>query len=134
MANELKPRRTAYYVAGIIIAIAVALIAYGRRQQQPPVDREELVGFAQCLATSGATFYGTFWCSHCQDQKEMFGSAADQLPYIECSASDGRSQLAVCADNQITGYPTWVFGDGSRIAGKMTFEELAGKTGCPLPQ
>ena len=35
------------------------------------------------LRASGAKMYGAFWCSHCADQKEEFGSGAD-IPYVEC--------------------------------------------------
>jgi hypothetical protein len=90
--------------------------------------------FAQCLASSGAQFYGTFWCPHCQDQKKAFGSSAKYIPYIECSTPNGQEQLAVCKDKNIQGYPTWVFADGTRQEGKMSFSELSEKTKCELPK
>lgn len=86
--------------------------------------------FAQCISDSGATFYGAFWCPHCQAQKAMFGKSAKLLPYVECSESNGKGQLAVCTDKKIEGYPTWVFADGTRESGEQTFEELAAKTSC----
>jgi hypothetical protein len=90
--------------------------------------------FAQCLTSSGAEFYGTFWCSHCQNQKKAFGSSAKYIPYIECSSRNGQDQLAVCRDKDIQGYPTWVFADGTRQEGEMSLYELAEKTKCELPQ
>ena len=92
----------------------------------------DLAAFAQCVADSGAKFYGAFWCSHCQSQKAMFGDAADKLPYVECSTPDGKGQLQVCTDKNITGYPTWVFADGSRQSGELSFQTLSDKTGCPI--
>ena len=89
--------------------------------------------FAQCLGEKGAKFYGAFWCPHCQRQKALFGSAAADLPYVECSAQDGKSQLQVCIDNKIENYPTWEFADGSRITGERSLAELAQRTGCALP-
>ncbi|MDO8728336.1 MAG: hypothetical protein Q7K26_00425 [bacterium] len=90
--------------------------------------------FASCLKDSGATFYGAFWCPHCQNQKALFGSSAKLLPYVECSTPDGRGQLPVCTDAGVTGYPTWVFADGSRESGEVSLERLSEKTACELPQ
>lgn len=94
----------------------------------------DLDGFAQCLSASGAEFYGTFWCTHCQNQKKMFGSAKKFLPYIECSSADGQEQTQVCKDKKIEGYPTWIFKDGSQLSGEQSLQTLSEKTSCPLPQ
>lgn len=134
MSNNLKkPKRSGLYIILAIVILAVALLAYGQWSNRPADDGGRLVGFAECLKNEGAKFYGTFWCSHCQDQKDLFGSAKDSIPYIECSTADGRGQLQVCAEANIQGYPTWVFADGSEQAGTMTLEALAEKTGCELP-
>ncbi len=90
--------------------------------------------FAQCLKDKGVVFYGAFWCSHCQSQKAMFGRSVKFLPYVECSTPDGKSQLPVCQEKKVEGYPTWVFSDGSQKSGEVSLEKLAEKTGCQLPQ
>lgn len=90
--------------------------------------------FAQCLKGKSAVFYGAFWCSHCQNQKAMFGKSAKFLPYTECSTPDGRGQLAICKEKNVTGYPTWEFSDGSRESGEVSLQKLSEKTGCQLPQ
>ena len=72
----------------------------------------KLDGFAQCLKDKGATFFGAFWCPHCQNQKKLFGRSVAKLPYIECSTPDGKGQLPICIDQKIEGYPTWEFADG----------------------
>lgn len=90
--------------------------------------------FATCIKDSGAKFYGAFWCPHCQKQKAMFGKSAKLLPYIECSAPDGKSQLTVCTTAGVEGYPTWEFKDGSRLSGEVALPTLAEKTQCQLPQ
>ena len=89
-------------------------------------------GFAMCLKDKGAVFYGAFWCPHCQSQKKMFGSSEKFLPYVECSSPDGQNQLQTCKDKGVTGYPTWVFADGSRESGEIELKHLAEKTGCEL--
>ena len=52
---------------------------------------------AEHLTNEGAVFYGAEWCSHCQEQKRLFGASASRLPYIECSPS-GRNapQSSTC--------------------------------------
>lgn len=116
----------------VILVIIVGGIGFVSNQNKTPVTK--LGGFAQCLSDSGAKFYGTFWCSHCQAQKRMFGQAQKYLPYIECSTPNGQGQLQVCKDAGIEAYPTWTFVDGSRLTGELSLETLSEKTSCPLPQ
>ncbi len=73
-----------------------------------PTD-DMLGDFAKCLGQKSAVFYGASWCSHCQDQKKLFGEFAKDLPYVECSDAGGNEQLKICADQNITVYPTWKF-------------------------
>lgn len=87
--------------------------------------------FASCLKERGAVFYGTYWCPHCQEQKKIFGSSAQFLPYVECASGNG--QTKECQEKEIKGYPTWIFADGSRQEGQMSLEELGQKANCPLP-
>ena len=91
--------------------------------------------FAKCIKDADVTFYGAFWCSHCQAQKARFGKSAKYLPYVECSTPDGKGQLQVCQDAGIVTYPTWQFGTTSnRVTGEMELVQLAERTSCPLPQ
>lgn len=89
--------------------------------------------FATCLKNKGAVFYGASWCSHCNNQKTLFGASKNLLPYVECSTPDSRGQTQICEDKGITGYPTWEFADGSRLTGELSFEKLSQKTSCKLP-
>lgn len=93
-----------------------------------------LAPFAACLKDKGATFYGAWWCPHCQNQKKLFGKDQKTLPYVECSTADRRSQTQACIDKKIEGYPTWEFADGSRLSGEVSLDKLSEKTGCELPQ
>ncbi len=90
--------------------------------------------FATCIKDSGASFYGAFWCPHCQNQKALFGSSARLLPYIECSTPDGNSQLPVCKEAGVTSYPTWKFPDGTVENGEVSLERLGELTSCLLPE
>ena len=127
--TKLK-RAQPWIIIGVLLFIAVFLL-----MQRPsgPTDGR-LDTFAKCLKDKGATFYGAFWCPHCQNEKALFGSSAELLPYTECSMPDGQSQTQVCIDKKISSYPTWEFADGSRETGEVTLQKLAEKTGCTLPQ
>ncbi|MFZ2522636.1 MAG: thioredoxin domain-containing protein [Minisyncoccia bacterium] len=108
---------------------------------QTPGKPSKYDSFAQCIRdTKTVTFYGAFWCPHCQAQKARFGKSAKYLPYVECSTPDSRGQLKVCIDSGITTYPTWEFSTSTlvasttRITGEMELLDLSEKTGCKLPE
>jgi len=123
-----KRTKTAMY---IILAIAAILGSYIYLQSIPPAPGK-YDAFAKCIADSGTKFYGAFWCPHCHNQKNMFGDAAQYLPYIECSLPDESGQTQVCIDKGIKHYPTWIFADGSQLTGEVQLSTLSDKTGCPL--
>lgn len=123
-------RRTGWILSGVAAAALALLLWFVITAARAP---GALDGFAQCLAEKKVTFYGAFWCSHCQNQKRLFGKSAKLLPYVECSTPDGRGQLPACTEKKIEGYPTWEFADGSRESGEVTLERLAEKSGCVLP-
>lgn len=84
---------------------------------------------AQCIKDSGATFYGAWWCPHCQRQKALFGKSGKTLPYVECQTPD-QKPIQQCTDAKIEGYPTWVFADGSRLSGELDMKTITEKTNC----
>ncbi len=87
--------------------------------------------FARCIARSGAKFYGAYWCPYCLKQKQMFGSAASYLPYVECAKEGTRETLSRC--KHISGFPQWIYADGSVGKGLQSFAALARATGCRAP-
>lgn len=118
------------FIVLIVLIVGGFGIYTGTTTQKPG----KLDGFTQCLKSSGAEFYGAFWCPHCQKQKEIFGSSKQYLPYIECSTPDGQGVNKICKDKEVVGYPTWLFADGTRLSGELSLTTLAGKTLCPLTQ
>lgn len=116
--------------AFVLIVFVLPLGYYFYDQNQPG----KLDQFTTCLKDKGATFYGAFWCPHCQRTKAMFGKSAKLLPYTECSLPSGSGQNKTCDDKGITGYPTWIFADNGRLNGELTLQQLADKTGCELPK
>jgi hypothetical protein len=122
-------------VVGVLVvaAIGIFMIAPAPTGQQSTVPAGMYTEFAQCLKDSGTTFFGAFWCPHCNNQKKLFGDAVGTLPYVECSTADGKGQLAVCKDAGVNSYPTWEFPDKTRQTGEVPLAVLAEKTGCVLP-
>lgn len=117
-----------------VLIVVIGLFYSSTLLKKRAATTADLAPFVACLKEKGAEFYGAFWCPHCQNQKDLFGAAADNLPYIECSTADGKSVLPVCVEKKIEGYPTWIFADGSRESGELSLARLAEKTSCELPQ
>ncbi|MDO8482528.1 MAG: hypothetical protein Q7S86_01765 [bacterium] len=126
---ENANKKTLMFGITALIAVIVLLVYASRVSSGPG----KLDGFAQCLKDKGALFYGAFWCSHCQNQKALFGSSKKYLPYIECSTPNAKGQLPICIDNKIASFPTWVFPDMSTTTGEISLAVLSEKTGCALP-
>jgi len=141
MSNERRKRQKARQqeeqpknnTRTILIAVAIVVVFAGgvyffSRKRHSPLD-----AFAQCLGAKQAKMYGLFWCPHCSEQKEMFDSAAQYLPYIECGIEGSHQEEPKCVQANMKNFPTWVFPDGTRVEGKQSLEFLSQKTGCSLP-
>lgn len=87
---------------------------------------------ANHLTQQGATMYGAFWCPHCADQKELFGEAIDNVPYVECDPEGENAQPDLCVAKEIKGYPTWEI-NGEFYPGTQSLEELAQLSGFEAP-
>lgn len=114
-----------YIVIGGIVAVVILFFITASNAS----NHEKL---AQCLNEKGVKFYGAYWCPHCKEQKEAFGSGAKSLPYIECAIINSDESAKVCRDANITSYPTWIFSDGTRKTGNVPLDELAEKANCPV--
>ncbi len=88
----------------------------------------KLDDFAQCLTEKGATMYGTAWCSHCKNQKELFGNSFKYVDYVDCDYNKQE-----CLDNGVRGYPTWKI-NGENYPGEQSLYKLASLSGCDLPE
>lgn len=86
------------------------------------------ISLARHLHSIGAKMYGAFWCSHCVEQKEMFGrEAAKLLDYVECFPNGyhkGTKIEKACSEVGIEGFPTWVI-NGQVLSGEKDLSELA---------
>ncbi|OGZ99029.1 MAG: hypothetical protein A3H69_03015 [Candidatus Sungbacteria bacterium RIFCSPLOWO2_02_FULL_47_9] len=127
----MKINSTTIIVYAVIVLAIIAGVWFYTSSKKQPGQYDQ---FAQCLKEKGLIFYGAFWCPHCQNQKAMFGNSVKYLPYVECSTPNGQSQLDVCKKENVIGYPTWVYPDGSRESGEIEMSRLAEKSGCQLPK
>ncbi len=156
----MKNKTTQIIVSTIVVILVV--VALGILLNKP-----KAIGkygpLAQCITDSGTKFYGAFWCSHCQNQKALFGGAKDLLPYVECALPLEEQKLAdieiqkakaegrlkegenpetigiktrqdICKEKDIKSFPTWIFTDSSILTGEVSLETLALKTSCVLPE
>lgn len=110
----------------VLIIIAIILYIIIRRRKNAPS------GLAQCIAKSGAKFYGAYYCHYCESEKRRFGAESKYLPYIECTNRGTTEEQEDCKNKNITGYPTWIFADGSRLSGDLPLGTLAQKTNCKI--
>ncbi len=125
-------KKIIYTVVGLLVLAGVVWLIV------TPGKAGKYDQFAMCIKSSGAQFYGAFWCPHCQAQKARFGKSAQYLPYNECSTADGQGQLQYCTDKGVQSYPTWFFPQAGtttleKVAGEIELVDLAKKTGCSLP-
>ena len=125
-------------IIGLLILGTIAAVLFQSHSSNTPAVPGKYDAFATCLKDKGATFYGAFWCPHCQAQEKTFEASRQTLEkiglYVECSTADATGQLKVCTDKGIKSYPTWTFADGSTLGGEIPLQQLADKTSCALPQ
>ena len=118
--------------AGAVVGIAVIVLIFfyfsGGKDEPGKYD-----AFAQCITDSEAAMYGAYWCPHCQDQKDMFGDSWKLINYVECDPRGNNANPTLCQTQGVTGYPTWIFGDGQRESGTLSLNSIASRTGCQLP-
>jgi thiol-disulfide isomerase/thioredoxin len=112
-------------IIGLVIFLIAGIFFLKNKPAATPPGATDL---ATCLKQSGTLFYGASWCSHCKAQKELFGGAADLLPYVECA--DGNELTATCKAADIKNFPTWKNKKGEKLEGEQSFEALAQFSGC----
>src|SRR5436189_3493116 len=98
--------------------------------KRPRVSR--LDAFAKCLAARQVKMYGLYWCTHCEEQQEMFGSAFQYVPYIECGTKCSRAEQPACVEAGVKNFATWQFVT-DRHEGVLRLETRSETTGCRRP-
>ena len=109
-----------------ILIIAIIGIFWGYKSITGKViEPGQYDEFAKYLTDQGVKMYGTEWCSHCKNQKKLFGSSFQYINYVDC---DWEGDDCNAAD--IRGFPTWNI-DGQNYPGEQSLERLAQLTNYP---
>ena len=98
MENNNSLKIMGAVVFGALVLTAASFIL-NKEFTGPKVN---LDAFAQCLADKSVTMYGTEWCSHCKNQKKLFGSSFQYINYVDCDKNQQE-----CSSAGVQGYPTW---------------------------
>ena len=130
--EAVKPKRNLKKPAVVIFIIflffGVAYYFYSEGKEPGVYD-----SFVSCLSEKQVQFYGSFQCSHCQNQKKMFEKSAKLLDstgvYIECGPL-GQFNTQ-CTSLGVTSVPLWKIGNES-LSGLQQLTVLAEKSQCPL--
>ncbi len=93
----------------------------------------DLVQFAKDLEAAEVTFFGAGWCPACTEQKELFQDGGQHLPFVEVTNPD-RTLNEIGTSEEIEGFPTWEFPDGSREVGVLDLATLSDRSGVPIPE
>ena len=116
----------------LLILTIIIVVFFGAVYWLYPIKSQPTVGkydeFAKCLASSGVTMYGAYWCSHCQNEKKSFGGSFQYVPYVECTQDPN-----LCLEKGVQAYPTWIFSDGRKFTGEQGLLKLSEISGCKLP-
>lgn len=109
----------------LIFLLLIALFHIGATERFSPEDKEAV---CRCASAKGVIVFGSAQCSHCRQQKKVFGDAFRHLHFVEC---DNNPQ---CTTLNITVYPTWVLEeDGvekARWLGVIDVQQLRELAGC----
>ena len=106
--------------AYLIIILVIVGIFYGYKSMAENVVKPgEYDEFAKYLTEKGVKMYGTEWCSHCKNQKKLFGDSFQYIDYIDCDKN--RQE---CLSAGVQGYPTWRINE-QNYPGEQSLERLA---------
>ena len=108
--------------------------AQPRPTVNPPLhlaDTASTLALAKHLRKIGAKMYGAYWCPHCKNQIDLFGTTAFRaIDYVECDPRGKNPRPQLCKSAKIRGYPTWEI-NGKLYPGVQSLEELAETSGYP---
>lgn len=123
--NNMNGKLKGILIVLVLIIVVGGLISLLWYVSKPPSPGPNVEALATCLAGKNITMYGAYWCTHCQNQKALFGSSFEKIKYVECTENEKE-----CVEKGVEGYPTWILSDGTKLTGEQTLESLASSTGC----
>ena len=114
----------------LLIATAFIFSACSINEPTEPQEPGKYAEVAKCLTEKGVKLYGAYWCPHCHEQKEDFGSDVQFISYVECDDSGPNGNHKACLEAGITSYPTWVFPGQGNLIGRYPIFVLAKLANC----
>jgi hypothetical protein len=112
-------------VIGLMLGVSL-LVGCTNSPQEPGKYAET----AKCLTEKGVIMYGTFWCSHCENQKKMFGGDVQFITYQECDEKGVGGDRQKCLAAGVSSYPTWTFPGQGNLVGEQDVFVLAKLANC----
>lgn len=85
----------------------------------PKTDEET----AKCIGEN-SELYVRLGCTHCENQKKMFGEYVSYLHPVDCFFEREK-----CAEVGIEATPTWII-NGEKVVGTQEISKLKELTGC----
>ncbi len=117
-----------WLIGGLFLILVLSYLFQGQQNQ------EERTNLAQCLTQNGVRMYGSYTCSHCLREKQLFGDAFKFINYIECHPQGPNPQTNLCDQKDIKNTPTWTIEindtQTKREVGYLDIEELKAFGGC----
>lgn len=126
--NPFTPTRL---IIGAVVVIVAALIVY-QAVKGATVDPAKKA-LAECMTQKGIVMYGADWCPHCQATEANFGPAFKYVDYVACEHNVGDPLAPVCAEHNVSGFPTWIKPGGKpgdRAVGMTDLGALAEWSNC----
>lgn len=114
------------FVLGAVAFALLPILLFHLPGFHPSYDPSRVESLANCLQERGATMFGAAGCSHCIQQKALFGEAFKTIRFVDCALKES---TGICFKENIKGYPTWVLGQ-SRLEGSFSLKKIADWAGC----
>lgn len=115
------------FIFGLFLISIIVLSACSSSSDYTSIKATpEVENLASCLTENGAVMYGTLWCPHCNEQKKLFGSAFENIVFVDCDKNTN-----ACMDANVRAYPTWIIND-TQYTGTQQLYNLAKISGCEL--
>lgn len=122
-----KSRKSLFFVIGGVLLVLAVIIGYFLMKGGSAAQPGQYDQFAQYLTDRGVIMYGTEWCAHCKNQKELFGSSFQYINFIDCDKNP-----QACSAAGVSSYPTWRI-NGTNYLGEQSIERLIQLSGYQKP-